>query len=161
MGQLRLSSGLIGAALAAVLIAAPAASAERRSSFSGRTVACQVPSIALSFSPAKVVVSSGGRVLVQATRPTHSFSRACRTVPNQRSIVRESLDSKNGPQGRAACPLARPRITIGVLPVRDVAGRTVGTRVTVWLNNYLIQIAEGMLTRRPWFLYATRLCVPA
>ena len=148
-------------ALAATLIAAPAASAERSASFAGRTVACQMPSIALSFSPTKVVVSSGGRVLVQATRTTHSFSSACRTVPNQRSIVRDHLDSRNGPRGRAACPLARPQIAIAVLPVRNATGRTVGTRVTVWLNNYVVQIAEGMLTSRPWFLYATRMCVPA
>jgi hypothetical protein len=148
-------------ALAAALIAAPAASAERTASFGGRTVACQVPSIALSFSPKQVVVSSGGRILVRATRTTRSFSSACQRVPNPRSVVRDNLDSRNGPRGRAACPLARPRITIAVMPVRNGAGRTVGTRVTVWLNNYLTEIAEGMLTRRPWFLYATTTCFPA
>lgn len=87
MGQLRVSPGLIGAALAAAIVAVPTATATGTSSFAGRTVACQV--------------------------------------------------------------------------LRNAAGRVIGTRIAVWLNKYVTEIAEGMLTNRPWFLYAPTICVPA
>jgi hypothetical protein len=124
-------------------------------------VACQVSSIALSFAPGKIVVTSGGRVLAEATRTSFSLSRACPRVAGPRSVARHNLESAKGARGRASCPLARPRITIAVLPVRGATGRVVGNRITVWLNKYVTEIAEGMLTNRPWFLYAPTICFPA
>jgi hypothetical protein len=134
-------------AAAAVAVAALAAGFVSSNSVGTGTVACSTRAFEVSFDPARrVVVTSGGAVLASAAPTARSLGRTCRRVADPTALVGGGL----GPEVRTATGfrcVAPAAIRIHVSLIRDAAGSTVGSKLSVGTGGPRLRVIVSAVLR--------------
>ena len=144
---------------AAVFVAAAALAAGFASS--GRlgtgTVECSTSSFVVSFDPARrVVVSSSGRVLASASFTARSLGSACTRVPEPKAFVNAGLGSEIRIATSFRCAVAAAPIRIHVNPVRNEAGKIVGSNLSVGTGSKRLSVVVSAILKNRGDPYASR-----
>lgn len=148
---------MLRSAAAAVAVAALAAGFTSSSNVGTGTVACSTRIFEVSFDPARrVVVTSGGKVLASATFTARTLGGACRRIAEPKAFG----DGGLGPEIRTAtgfrCAASAP-VRIHVTPIRDKAGKMIGSRLSVGTGGPQLRvIVSAMLESRASRIYRAR-----